>query len=163
MSDITITPITEGHWPAVWAILEPMIRAGETYPYAMDMTQTGAKATWMHAQKRSYVAISEGRVLGTYYIRPNQPSLGAHVANAGYVTSAAARGRGLGRQMCQHSQDEARRYGYRAMQYNLVAADNAAAVYLWQDCGFNIVGTLPGAFHRRAETYVDAYVMYKRL
>ena len=104
-----------------------------------------------------------GMLLGTYYIKPNQPGLGAHVCNCGYIVAAAVRGQGIASRLCEHSQEEARRLGFRAMQFNLVVSTNTGAVRLWQTLGFPIVGTLPGAFNHPRLGYVDAYVMYKQL
>jgi L-amino acid N-acyltransferase YncA len=144
--------------------MEPIIRAGDTYPYARDMDEDGARRMWLELTDVAYVAEDEaGRILGTYYLKPNQPALGAHVANAGYMVSASARGRGVATAMCVHSQEEAVRRGYRAMQYNLVVSTNAPSVHLWQKLGFDLVGTLPGAFHHPSLGYVDALVMYKLL
>ena len=161
---ITVRALEEHDWPAVWTLMEPIIRAGESYPYAMDMTEEGTRHMWLEVTHAAYVAEDEdGEILGTYYLKPNQPTLGAHVVNAGYMVSEAARGRGVATLMCGHSQAEARRLGYRAMQYNLVVTTNDAGVYLWQKMGFSIVGTLTGAFLHATQGYVDAYVMYKVL
>ncbi len=161
---VNIRPLSEADWPAVWAMMEPIIRAGDTYPYAMDMTIDGARRMWIDIPEAAYVAEDEdGDILGTYYIKPNQPTLGAHVANCGYMVAERARGRGVATKMCQHSQEEAMRMGYRAMQYNLVVKTNEASVHLWQKMGFTIVGTLPGAFEHAENGFVDAYVMYKQL
>ena len=65
--------------------------------------------------------------------------------------------------MCAHSQREALSRGFRAMQFNFVVSTNEQAVRLWQRNGFEIVGTLPGAYRHSKLGYVDAYVMYKRL
>ena len=65
--------------------------------------------------------------------------------------------------MCVHSQQEAISMGYRAMQFNLVAASNEGAVRLWTKLGFATVGRLPGAFAHPKLGYVDALVMYKWL
>jgi L-amino acid N-acyltransferase YncA len=161
---ITVRALVEHDWPAVWTLMEPIIRAGESYPYAMDMTEEGARHMWLEVTHAAYVAEDEdGEILGTYYLKPNQPTLGAHVANAGYMVSEAARGLGVATLICRHSQAEARRLGYRAMQYNLVVTTNEAGVYLWQKMGFSIVGTLTGAFLHATQGYVDAYIMYKVL
>ena len=128
---INIRPIEDADWPAVWAIMEPIIRAGETYPYAMDATIDGARKLWIDIPEATYVAEDEDQnIVGSYYLKPNQPTLGAHVANAGYMVAASARGMGIGAQMCEHSQQEALRLGYRAMQYNLVVKTNEASVHL---------------------------------
>lgn len=161
---VNIRPLGEADWPAVWKLMEPVIRAGDTYPYAMDMTINGARQMWIDIPEATYVAENaDGDIVGTYYLKPNQPTLGAHVANAGYMVAKHARGRGVGAQLCEHSQQEARRLGYRAMQYNLVVKTNEASVHLWQKMGFRIVGALTGAFRHAEHGYVDAYVMYKEL
>lgn len=160
---IDFQKITESHWPEVWVILEPVFRAGETYPYPMDISEAEAKAYWMNPPLESYVAVKDGAVLGVLYLRPNQPSLGAHVCNCGYVASPKSAGLGIGAQMCEWSQIEARRLGYSAMQYNLVVATNTRAVALWQRLGFAVVGNLPKAFKHAKLGLVDALVMYKEL
>ncbi len=163
-ANVNIRPISEADWPAVWDVMEPVIRAGDTYPYAMDMTVEDTRRMWIEIPAATYVAEdAEGIILGTYYLKPNQPTLGAHVANCGYMVAEKARGRGIATQMCEHSQEEAVRLGYRAMQYNLVVKTNEASVHLWQKMGFSIVGTLPGAFKHAGHGFVDAYVMYKEL
>ncbi len=148
---------------AVWEILEPVIRAGETYALARDLTRDDALSYWYDPGKRTFVAEEDGRVVGTYYLRANQAGGGDHVCNCGYVTRHDVRGRGVARQMCRHSLSEAAGAGFRAMQYNCVVSTNTGAIRLWKDLGFEIVGTLPGAFHHPTLGDVDAYVMYRRL
>lgn len=164
MTGLVIRQLHESDWPRVWQLLEPIIRVGETYPYARDMTMSGAHKMWLEIPEASFVAAdAAGEILGTYYIKPNQPTLGAHVANCGYAVRENARGKGVATAMGEHSQTEATRRGYRAMQYNLVVKTNAASVHIWQKLGFDIVGVLPGAFNHAQHGYVDAYVMYKQL
>ena len=163
-AEINIRLIRDADWPAVWEMIEPIIRAGESYPYAMDMTINGARQMWLEIPAATYVAEdADGRIVGSYYLKPNQPSLGAHVANCGYMVSEHARGMGVASRMGEHSQREAIAAGYRAMQFNLVVKTNAPSVHVWQKQGFEILCTLPGAFHHRQETYVDAYIMFKTL
>ena len=165
-TDLTmnITPYQPAQWPEVWRILEPVFRAGESYAYATDITEEQAKAVWIDAPQATYVALNPvGEVLGTFYIKPNQPALGAHVCNCGYVVGENARGQGVAAQMCDFSQIEAVRLGFKAMQYNLVASTNTGAVALWQRQGFAIVGTLPKAFQHQRLGLVDAHVMFKTL
>ncbi len=153
------------HWAQIWAFLQPVFAAGESYPVAMDVSEADARAYWFASDKTTFVAVEEetGEVCGTYYIRPNSESLGAHICNCGYIVDPVFRGRGVATKMCQHSQMVAKEEAYRGMQYNLVVSTNYGAVRLWQSQGFDIVGTLPGAFHHKAQYYVDAYVMFKSL
>ncbi len=159
-----ILPFEPGHWPAVWGILEPVFRAGETYAFAPEIPEEEARRVWIEVPAAIFVAMDAGKqVLGTYYLKPNQPALGAHVCNCGYVTAEQARGRGVASAMCEHSQAEARALGFRAMQFNLVVSNNQGAVRLWKKHGFGVVGVLPGAFRHARLGYVDALVMYKQL
>lgn len=158
-----IRPAHAGDAAAIWAIIGPIIRAGETYALDRDMGEAEAIAYWLGADKESFVAEEEGAILGTYYIRANQAGGGAHVCNCGYVTSDAATGRGIARAMCAHSLEHARARGYRAMQFNFVVSTNIRAVELWRSMGFDIVGRLPEAFDHPAAGFVDALVMFRPL
>ena len=161
---ISIRPFRQADWRATWAILEPVLRSGETYSFSSDISESEARRVWVEVPEAAFVAEDEtGQILGTYFLRPNQPGQGSHVCNCGYVVSEAARGNGIASAMCEHSQSEALRRGYRGMQYNLVVSTNTGAVRLWQKHGFEIVGTLPEAFRHPTRGYIDAYVMYKRL
>ena len=164
LSLIHIRPGTRGDDEAIWKILEPTLRAGETYPQPRDITREQALDYWWKPEHAIFVAQDEdGRLVGTYYLKPNSTGPAAHVANCGYMTLPEAWGHGVGRALCMHSLDEARRRGFRAMQFNLVIATNARAKHLWQSCGFEIVGRLPGAFEHPTQGYVDALIMYRTL
>jgi L-amino acid N-acyltransferase YncA len=148
---------------AIWSIIRPIIRAGETYALDPQMSEADALAYWWGPDKETFVAEEDGSILGTYYMRPNQAGGGAHVCNCGYMTSTAATGRGIARLMCKHSLDRARAQGYRAMQFNFVVSTNERAVRLWESLGFMIVGRLPLAFRHPTRGYVDALVMFQSL
>lgn len=148
---------------AIWAILSPVIAAGETYALPRDMRREQALAYWLGDDRRTYVAEVDGAVAGTYYLRANQAGGGDHVCNCGYMTAPSAQGRGVARAMCAHSLELARTLGFRAMQFNLVVSTNTRAVALWQAMGFEIVGRLPGAFRHPRQGAVDALVMFRTL
>lgn len=150
-------------WPAVWSILQPVFAAGETYAYPTDITSNEARYEWIEKPVATFVVESVGKLQGTYYLKVNQPGQGSHVCNCGYVVSETARGQGLAKAMCRHSQEEAAKRGFKAMQYNLVAATNEGALALWYKMGFSEVGRLPGAFHSPTAGYIDAFVLYKKL
>ena len=161
---ITIRPITSKDWPKIWPIIAPVFKAAETYPFSPNITEQEAYHVWIDLPEKTYVAVDEtGQILGTYYIKPNQPTLGAHVCNCGYIVTEHARGQGIASRMCEHSQQEALALGFSAMQYNLVVSTNHSAVRLWKKHGFQVVGTLPGAFRHPRLGFVDAHVMYKQL
>lgn len=160
---VNIRSATRNDATAIWRIIGPTIRAGETYALPRDLTEDDALAYWLGSDRTTFVAEAEGNTVGTYYIRPNQAGGGAHVANCGYMTDAAAAGKGVARAMCAHSLAYARDLGFKAMQFNFVVSTNQRAVRLWQAMGFEIVGTLPEAFEHPMSGYVDALVLFQRL
>jgi len=160
---MNIRPAGPSDADAIWSILEPTIRAGETYTLLRDMDREQALAYWLSPEHAVFVAEEDGEVLGTYYLRDNQKGGGAHVGNCCYMTAVKASGRGVATAMCAHSLEYARTHGFRAMQFNFVVSSNLLAIHLWEKFGFAIVGRLPGAFLHPGLGYVDALVMYRTL
>ena len=161
-----MTTIREAHdsdFDAIWPIFEEVVSAGDTYAYASNTSMAEAKRLWLDLPRKTFIVLNGEQVLGTYYLKTNQAGPGEHVCNCGYMVSKEARGKGLATQMCLHSQEMAIELGYRAMQFNFVAASNAGAVRLWEKLGFEKVGQLPKAFNHPKEGLVDAFVMYKWL
>jgi ribosomal protein S18 acetylase RimI-like enzyme len=161
---LTIRPAMPADDAAIWAVLEPAFRAGETYPIPSDISPADALAYWRTPGHAVFVAQdTAGKIAGTYYLRANQRGGGAHICNCGYIVAPGETGRGVARAMCEHSLDLARERGFTAMQFNFVVASNERAVRLWQSCGFKIVGTLPGVFSHPKLGPVDALVMIRTL
>lgn len=158
-----IRPATAADEDVIWSIIGPIIRAGETYTLDRDLSREQALGYWLGADKETFVAEEEGRILGTYYIRANQAGGGRHVCNCGYMTAPEAAGRGVARTMHAHSLEQARQRAFRGMQFNFVVSTNERAVRLWQSLGFETVGRLPGAFEHPVHGFVDALVMYRQL
>lgn len=148
---------------AIAAIILPTIRDGTTYALDPNMSAAVALEYWMDDEKTTFVAELDGEIVGTYYLKPNHAGGGSHVCNCGYMTSPAATGKGIAASMCKHSLDYARTHGYRAMQFNFVVSTNVRAIELWKRMGFEIVGTLPGAFLHSDQGFVDALVMFQTL
>ncbi|HEY6942915.1 GNAT family N-acetyltransferase [Dokdonella sp.] len=146
-----------------WPIFRDVVAGGDTYSYPPDIDEAQARALWTTPPSRCFVAERDGEVLGVYMLRPNQPGLGDHVANCGYMVAPHARGQGIASAMCGHSLEQARRAGFRAMQYNFVVSSNDAAVRLWQRHGFAIVGRVPGAFRHARLGPTDVFVMHRAL
>ena len=184
---LKIRSATERDRDAIWNIFHEVIAAGDTYAFDPGMSREEALVYWFGASTHTYVAeqcaesvgeavsfpgtatpsptvaVKNRPIVGTYILRPNQAGPGAHVANAAYMVAQEARGLGVGRRMGEHSLTEARRLGFRAVQFNFVVSTNASAIHVWQQLGFKIVGTLPGAFRHPRAGYVDVYVMFRSL
>jgi L-amino acid N-acyltransferase YncA len=162
-SSVTIREATDRDRDAIWDIFRATVAPGDSFVYDPNTPREEAMAYWFANGTRTYVAEDDGKIVGSYILRPNRPGLGNHVANAGFMVDPAARRSGIGRIMGEHALDEARRLGYRAMQFNFVISTNESAVRLWQRLGFKIVGTLPDAFRHSKKGLVDAYVMFRSL
>jgi L-amino acid N-acyltransferase YncA len=160
---LTIRDAQDSDRDAIWEIFRATVAPGDAFVYDPNTQREEAMAYWFADGTRTYVAETDGRILGSYILRANRPGLGNHVANAGFMVDPASRGSGVGRAMGEHALSEARRLGYRAMQFNFVISTNESAIHLWQQLGFKIVGTLPGAFRHAQNGFVDAYVMFRLL
>jgi len=151
-------------WPAIWPIWHEVVAAGETYTWDPETDEPTARALWMLPEPAEvWVAVAGGEILGTGLLKPNQPGLGAHVANAGFMVAQAAAGRGVGRALAERVVQRAKELGYLGMQFNAVVSVNARAVRLWKALGFEIVGTVPGAFRHARLGLVDLHIMYQSL
>ena len=160
---MNIRPAIHSDCDAIWGIFHSVVASGDTYVFDPAMSRDAALAYWFAAGTHTYVAEHAGKMAGTYILKANQPGLGAHIANAAFMVSPDARGLGVGKSMGVHCLEEARALGFRAMQFNFVVSTNEAAVGLWKQLGFRIVGTLPGAFRHARLGDVNAYVMFREL
>lgn len=160
---LVIRPITAADFDQVWPIIRDVVQAQETYAFDPDMDRETAWKTWVELPRATFVVEQDGQILGTYYIKANAAGPGDHVCNCGYMTAAAARGKGVASAMCRHSLQVGRELGFSAMQFNSVVASNTVAVALWQKLGFAIVGTLPKAYRHARLGLVDCHVMFRSL
>jgi L-amino acid N-acyltransferase YncA len=160
---INLRPAIDSDRDAIWTIFHDVIASADTYAFDSQMPRQDALAYWFRSDGHTYVAESDGRVVGTYILRANQVGPGSHVANAAFMVPPDAQGQGIGRAMGEHCLNEARRLGFRAMQFNFVVSTNESAIRLWQRLGFEIVGTLPEAFRHPEMGYVDVHVMFRSL
>ena len=158
---MTIRRATAGDWPQIWPIFDATVRAGETYAYPTDLTPDSARDLWMEPPPGQTVVLEEGAsILGTAKMGPNRPGPGNHIGTASFMVAQEARGRGVGRALAEHVVQWHRDEGYRGIQFNAVVETNLAAVRLWQALGFEIVGTVPGAFRSPTQGYVGLHVMF---
>lgn len=160
---ILIRSATADDGDAIWNIFRAVVATGDTWEFEPTTRRDEALAYWFAPAHRCFVAERDGRIVGAYILKPNHEGLGSHVANAGFMVAPDARGHGVGRGMGEHALREARRLGFRAMQFNFVVSTNEPAVRLWHELGFRILGTLPGAFRHAQKGFVDAYVMFRSL
>jgi GNAT superfamily N-acetyltransferase len=158
-----IRAITRSDFETFWPCFESVIKAQETYAFDPNMSFEEAYQLWCVRPLKTFVFEENGQILGSYYIKPNAMGPGDHICNCGYMVSESARGKGIAKQLCRHSQEIAIHLGFEAMQFNSVVSSNEVAVSLWQKLGFRIIGTIPDAYRHGRFGYVDCYIMYKQL
>ena len=148
-------------WPQIHPFFTEIVEAGETYAYPSGLTAEQSAALWLATPPgRTVVALDGDRVVGTATMGPNRPGRGAHIATASFMVAPAASGRGIGRALGEHVIQWARDATYHGIQFNAVVETNTAAVRLWQSLGFEILTTVPGAFHHAHHGYVGLHVMF---
>ncbi|MGC2236950.1 MAG: N-acetyltransferase [Pyrinomonadaceae bacterium] len=160
---LEIRKAVEADKAQIWEIIKEIISGGDTYIFYPDTPKEKMLAYWFAEDKETYAALSENKIVGTFFIKANQPDLGSHVANAGYMVASKAKGMRVGRTMAEFSLEEARKSGYRAMQFNFVVKSNEVAVRLWQKLGFEIIGEIPEAFQHAENGLTNALIMYRKL
>lgn len=160
---MTIREATATDYDGIWEIFEIVIKTGDTYAFAPDTPKADLQKFWFAPGMTTFVAEENGRIVASYFIKSNQPGLGAHICNCGYMVHPNQRGKGIGRLLCEHSLQTAKQSGYKGMQYNIVVSTNTKAINLWKRCGFRITGTIPKGFDHQKLGYVDAYIMYREI
>jgi L-amino acid N-acyltransferase YncA len=160
---MVIRQATETDWPAIWPFWRDIVEAGDTYAYPLGATSEQARRWWFDGSHVVVLLDEEGRVLGSAKMGANRPSRGSHVGTASFMVDAAARGRGVGRRLGEHVVQWHRDHGFAGIQFNAVVETNTAAVRLWQDLGFEIIGTVPRAFDSANHGRVGLHVMYLEL
>ena len=159
----TIRQATAADQNNIWDIIHQVISSSKYYAFSPDTSKNEMLSYWCAPDKRAYVALLDGRVAGTFILKDNQPGLGNHIANASYMTLPELSGRGIGTLMAKYSFEEAKKLGYRAMQFNMVVKSNNTAIQLWLKLGFAIIGEIPDAFRHPERGFINAYIMYKKL
>ena len=163
MNSIAIRLATDLDRTGIWQIINAVIVSGDTYVFDPDTPEDEMMAYWFSPEKHVYVAEDEGGVLGTYWIKANQPGLGSHVGNGAYMVSPEAKGKGVGRKMAEHSIEEARRLGFHSIQFNFVVKSNEVAVRLWKSVGFEVIGEIPDAFNHKQNGLTNVLIMFRKL
>ncbi len=161
--EIIIKEASENQFDEIWTIFQDVVKDADSYPYPPNIKKEEAKKLWFAKDARVYIAYLDGEPVATRYIVPNKVGLGSHVANTGVMIDRKYRGKGLGKHMMEFAINKARELRFKAIQVNLVVCTNTASIKICQKYGFEIIGTLPKAFHYKQKEYVDAYVMYKLL
>lgn len=158
-----INEITKDDFKSFWPIFKNIVLEQETYAFDPDIDFETAYNLWCEIPEKTFVIKEDDIILGSYYIKKNAAGPSSHISNCGYMVSPKARGKGIAKTLCNHSQKTALELGYLAMQFNSVVSTNEIAVNLWKKLGYDIIGTIPKAYNHKRLGYVDSFIMYKQL
>lgn len=160
--ELVLTPYAESDLPDFAPLFRAIVADGETYAYPEGLSDEEIQALWWEpAPGHTVVARTDDRrFLGTAKMGPNRPGRGAHIGTASFMVVHDARGSGVGRALLDYVLDWHRVHGFAGIQFNAVVETNTAAVRLWQSVGFEIVGTVPGAFVSARHGPVGLHVMF---
>lgn len=162
MTALQIRPATELDWAGIWPFFLATVQEGETYAYPPDVTTERGRTLWIEPPPGLTVVAEDDRgvIVGSAKMGPNRPGNGAHVGTASFMVAPEARGHGVGRALAEYAVAWHREHGFRGICFNAVVETNTAAVALWQDLGFVVVGTVPGAFASPTRGFVGLHVMF---
>lgn len=160
---LTIREYTDEDKEQIWQIIKAVISGGDTYSFAPDSSKEYMLGFWCGEKIKTYVAVEDEKIVGTFFLRENQPGLGSHVANAGYMVASDARTKGVGRKMGEFSIAEAKRLGFEAIQFNYVVKSNERAVRLWKSLGFEVIGEIPDGFRHKKNGLTNVFIMYRKV
>ena len=160
---LDVKKITEDDFDEVWTLIKKIITKGDTYVFSPETKKNQMLSYWCSKSNHTYIVQNDGKLVGTFLIKDNQPGLGSHIANAAFMTEPDETGKGVGRLMSEFALKEAKNLGYSAMQFNFVVKSNSRAIRLWKKLGFLVIGEVPEAFNHATEGLTNALIMYRKL
>lgn len=158
---IELRPIDEMSLTACVEIWNQVVEAGEAFPQTELLTKESGR-DFFNAQTYTGTAwdLSNERVVGVYILHPNNVGRCGHICNASYAVSAAMRGQHIGELLVNDCMKQAKKHGYRILQFNAVVKSNERALKLYEKLGFTQLGTIPGGFCSKDGKYEDIIPHY---
>jgi GNAT superfamily N-acetyltransferase len=141
---VKIGPLAADRIDELFLLFADVVARGDGYPQQPPLTRAVFEDTWVRPVTLVVGAVVPPRLVGAYYLKPNQPGLGAHIANAGYVVDRAERRAGIGRLLVGDSVIRAPLVGFDAIQFNFVFESNRARP-MYEQLGWREIGRIPDA------------------
>ena len=134
--------------PEMISIWNEVVADGIAFPQEEPLgTATGT--AFFASQSYCGVADDNGRVVGLYILHPNNVGRCGHICNASYAVSSSCRGLHIGEKLVKDCLENAKRLGFRIMQFNAVVESNTHARHLYERLGFVPLGTIPKGFRMK--------------
>lgn len=143
-------------------IWNQVVEEGVAFPQE-EYLDVESGSAFFAAQSYCGVAVEDGKVLGLYILHPNNIGRCGHISNASYAVDAACRGKHIGEKLVSDCLVQAKKLGFRLMQFNAVVENNVHARHLYERLGFVTVGTIPGGFRMKDGSYQNIWLYYHEL
>lgn len=151
-----------GDLPEMIRIWNEVVEEGIAFPQEEYLDDVSG-AAFFAAQSYTAVAEINGKILGLYILHPNNTGRCGHIGNASYAVRAEYRGMHIGEALVRDCLAQARRHGFRVLQFNAVVESNLAAQRLYEKLGFQPLGTVPGGFRMKDGHFEDIRLYFHTL
>ena len=154
-----IRPVEKRDLRRVCEIWNEVVLAANAFPgdEALDQAQM---EQFLKEQTLACCAEEDGEVLGVYILHPNNIGRCGHISNASYAVKSSLRGMHIGRLLVSDCLKNAKRLGFKILQFNAVVDSNKAALHLYEKLGFTHLGVIPGGFWDKTGAYQDIHLFY---
>lgn len=152
-----------GDLQAMIDIWNEVVDDGIAFPQEelLDM-QTGAD--FFASQTYAAVAVNNsGEICGLYILHPNNIGRCGHICNASYAVSSHCRGQHIGEKLVLDCLEQAKKHGFKILQFNAVVESNIHARHLYERLGFIQLGVIPGGFRMKDGRYENICPYYHEL
>ncbi|MBQ6421798.1 MAG: GNAT family N-acetyltransferase [Clostridia bacterium] len=151
-----------GDLNAMIEIWNRVVEDGVAFPQE-ELLNEETGAAFFATQSYCGVADDGGQVVGLYILHPNNIGRCGHIGNASYAVSAGNRGKHIGEKLVLDCLKQAKRLGFRILQFNAVVESNVHARHLYERVGFVPLGTIPKGFRMKDGHYENICPYYIEL
>ena len=158
--DLFIRPFQAKDLSSMLHIWNEVVREGIAFPQENELDEPQGLAFFA---EQSHCAVAEdagGSIWGLYILHPNNIGRCGHICNASYAVDSRCRGLHIGEKLVLDCMEQARRHGFRILQFNAVVATNLHARHLYERLGFHSLGVISGGFRTRDGRYEDICPYY---
>lgn len=144
---------------AMKTIWNQVVAEGQAFPQENFLDRTGAM---LFFSEQTYTAVAElnHEVVGLYILHPNNVGRCGHIGNSSYAVKSDCRGLKIGEKLVLDSLVQAKKYGFKLLQFNAVVKTNIGAIKLYKRLGFKEVGLISGGFRDKEGIYQDIFIFY---
>ena len=144
------------------SIWNEVVKDGIAFPQE-ELLDNETGSEFFSSQSYCGVADDNGKVVGLYILHPNNVGRCGHICNASYAVSSSCRGKHIGEKLVLDCIENAKRIGFKILQFNAVVESNIHARHLYERIGFTQLGVIPKSFRMKDGHYENICPYYIEL